>query len=208
MNNSNSNSNLGYIFFFSPRCVHCDRFQREMQKHNPQLFSKFRLVNVENKAVKLPPYLKEVPAIIIPNFKTGKNIFYSGNTVFNWLESLVEQRVSQYQTRYQQHPNRPPTQSPAQSPAQQQHQPPQIGNGLLDFDPLTMTNFSQGFASLNSDELGTGFASCNQDYSLGISVPQNMPVDNGENKTDDTKRRLDELMAQRDKEISAPLQRQ
>jgi thioredoxin-like negative regulator of GroEL len=84
--NNNNNNNKMYILFYSNNCLNCKKLFEFLEKDNPlnQLFTK---VDVQQKNVKLPPYVKVIPSVLI--LENNKPLdFFKGNELFKWIEEM------------------------------------------------------------------------------------------------------------------------
>ena len=55
-------SKQDYVLFYSSRCLHSKEFLQLLYKDS-DLNQKFTKVNIDNKNIKIPPYVKAVPTI-------------------------------------------------------------------------------------------------------------------------------------------------
>ena len=175
-----------FLLFFSKQCGHSCDFLKALSSI-PDLYNKFQKIDVQTRNIRLPNYVNEVPTIVVPG--QNKSQMYVGDDVFRWLDNFMQRQRSS-QTRQPQH--------------QQQQQQQRVG--LNAFDP---GNFSGSFADINDNQLtgnGTSGGSFspldNQDYGFPKNVPGdgNNPGGSG-SKSEQSTVALDQLRAQRDKEI-------
>lgn len=70
-----------HILYYSARCLHSKEFLNILSK-DVSLYQKFVRICVDNQGVKIPPYVKAVPAAIIPI--EGQPRLLTGTAIFNW----------------------------------------------------------------------------------------------------------------------------
>lgn len=176
-----------FVLFYSDKCRHSNEFLQQLSK-NPDLNGKFTKVNVSEPNARIPPYVKSVPTVLAPN--NGKTDMLVGQTVFKWLESMA----------------------PKQRPNQGGGGQPTPG-GIMDYDPASMSGFSDSFAGINDNNLSSDNA-FDKNFSFLGRVEPSIPTDAGDmgssgssKKKDETSRRLEELKAQRDRDVPIPQQR-
>ena len=111
-----------YLLFYSNKCLHSKDFLTILSK-DIKLNQKFTKINIDNKSIKLPPYVKAVPSAIIT--VNGQPQLLVGTAIFKWYAETHKK-----------------------APEQQQQQ-----NAILDWDPMAMTGYSDGFSySDNSND--------------------------------------------------------
>lgn len=76
-------SESDYLLFYSNKCLHSKDFLTILSK-DVQLNQKFTKINIDNKNIKLPPYIKAVPTAIITN--NGSPKLYVGSEIFKWYK--------------------------------------------------------------------------------------------------------------------------
>ena len=103
-----------FILFYIEQCQHSNEFIRMIQ--NTQLNDLFVKISIHDKSITLPPKLKSVPTIIVPNI----NRPLTGNDVFSWLEQNVSQFIKP-QRIHQQLNQRQQQRHPQQQHNQQQY---------------------------------------------------------------------------------------
>ena len=79
-----------YILFYSSKCIHCKEFMTMLHK-DVNLNEKFLKVNVDNSSIKLPPYVKVVPTVIIT--ANGKPNLLEGTQIFKWFNDTHQKEV-------------------------------------------------------------------------------------------------------------------
>jgi len=193
-----------YILFYSNNCVHSKEFLNHIYKNQP-LFKKFIKINVENTNVKIPKAINAVPAIIIRNPRMPKPQIYIGDEVFQWY-NLFCSRIQQNQEPSQSKPS--PLGSGTSS---------SVG-GILDFDPCTMSGFSDNFSLLSLDSQQNNpiehqFAFLggldNQGPVQGpISLDSQNQTNDDMNSKSELEQRLEQLQASRAMEVPKPPNRQ
>jgi glutaredoxin-related protein len=77
-----------YILYYSNYCINCKEFMNMLCK--TPVYNKFTKINVSEGVVNIPPFVKSVPTIIVPN--SSKPLV--GEDVFKWLEEKSEQRMN------------------------------------------------------------------------------------------------------------------
>lgn len=75
-----------YILYYSNYCINCKEFINILCK-NP-IYSSFKKINVSNKNVSFPSFVKSVPTILVPKVKKP----LVGKEVFEWLENLSSKK--------------------------------------------------------------------------------------------------------------------
>ncbi len=108
-----------YLLFYSSKCLHSKDFLTILSK-DVQLNKKFTKINIDNKSIKLPPYIKAVPSAIITT--NGQPQLLVGTAIFKWYSETHKK-----------------------APEQQQQQ-----NAILDWDPMAMTGYSDGFSYIDN----------------------------------------------------------
>ena len=77
-----------YILYYSNYCINCKEFINILCK-NP-LYNKFKKINVSDGSANIPPFVKNVPTILVPNYSNP----LVGEDVFKWLEESSEKRMN------------------------------------------------------------------------------------------------------------------
>ena len=77
-----------YILYYSNYCINCKEFMNILCK--TPIYNKFTKVNVSEGVLNIPPFVKSVPTIIVPNSSQP----LVGEDVFKWLEEKSEQRMN------------------------------------------------------------------------------------------------------------------
>jgi hypothetical protein len=108
-----------YLLFYSNKCLHSKDFLTILSK-DVKLNQKFTKINIDNKSIKLPPYVKAVPSAIIT--VNGQPQLLVGTAIFKWYAETHKK-----------------------APEQQQQQ-----NAILDWDPMAMTGYSDGFSYIDN----------------------------------------------------------
>ena len=93
-----SKSSEDHILYYSNYCINCKEFMNILCK--TPIYNKFKKINVSEGAVSIPPFIKRVPTIIVPNYNP-----LVGEDVFKWLEKVSEQRMSSEQSIIPYHPD-------------------------------------------------------------------------------------------------------
>lgn len=108
-----------YLLFYSNKCLHSKDFLTILSK-DVKLNQKFTKINIDNKSIKLPPYVKAVPSAIITVNKQPQLLV--GTAIFKWYAETHKK-----------------------APEQQQQQ-----NAILDWDPMAMTGYSDSFSYIDN----------------------------------------------------------
>lgn len=82
--------NNEYLLFYSKNCIYSTDFINKLFK-NQDLYKKFILINVNNKSIKIPNFVKSVPTILIT--ENSKRELLVGSQVFNWLKKFTKEEV-------------------------------------------------------------------------------------------------------------------
>tara|TARA_Y200000002_G_scaffold377887_1_gene384258 strand:- start:2428 stop:2943 length:516 start_codon:yes stop_codon:yes gene_type:complete len=168
-----SNNNL--VLFYSNKCIHSKEFLTLLHKDS-SLNNQTTKVNVDNPNIKLPPYIKSVPSLII-NENNKPNLLV-GRKIFDWYNQQHKQNISK--------------------------------DSIMDWDPCTMSGYSDGFSYLESDDVmkkSYSFIDSNDK----INTPDESSFDSGKSSSGPEKTQLDNdyenFMASRSNEVAAPIQR-
>ena len=84
-----SNNNL--VLFYSNKCIHSKEFLTLLHKDS-SLNNQTTKVNVDNPNIKLPPYIKSVPSLII-NENNKPNLLV-GRKIFDWYNQQHKKNIS------------------------------------------------------------------------------------------------------------------
>lgn len=106
-----------YLLFYSNKCLHSKDFLTILSK-DVKLNQKFTKINIDNKSIKLPPYVKAVPSAIIT--VNGQPQLLVGTAIFKWYAETHKKVVAQQEEK------------------------------ILDWDPMAMTGYSDGFSYLDN----------------------------------------------------------
>lgn len=182
MNNNKQN----YLLFYSKQCKDCSDFLTDLYK-NVELFKKFIRVDVCDARIKIPAYVQAVPTIIVP--ENGKNNMYGPEDAFRWLDKSSINNM-----------NKNASDAISQSNT----------IGIAEYDPFAMSGFSDGFSYLNNPEaLDKNYSFIGDKNSEMIQPPPDDDVlDDNKLRKNAASRAIEELKAQRDREIPQPLMRQ
>lgn len=198
------NRQNNYIIFLSRKCRYCEEFLNELYRNDIGLYRKFVKIDVENREIRLPKYVKEVPTIIVPI--NGKNSLLSGNDVFKWLDAISKTKI---QKQHDQQMNNPMVSMDGNPMGNQ--------TGIKDFDPVS-TSFSDNFSLITDNKNGYTLLDGNmglpKDFSfvdsrLNASNNLNANVQDYGNlthnqdkiKEESSKRLLEDIQAQRDRDV-------
>lgn len=171
MNNNNKN----LVLFYSNKCLHSKEFITLLHK-DTNLNNQTTKVNVDNPNIKIPPYIKSVPSLII-NENNKPNLLV-GSKIFDWYNQRHKQNISK--------------------------------ESIMDWDPCTMSGYSDGFSYLDNDDVmkkSYSFVSDNEQ----IHTPDESSYDSKSNKNDQYKSELDndyeKFMSKRSNDVPGPIQR-
>lgn len=189
-----------YILFYSVQCQYSKEFIKQLS-NNKDLYQKFVMVNVNNPKIKLPPSIKAVPTIIVPG--PYKEDIYVGPDALKWLSLIGNQSNSQGETQG------------AQGVPQRKVEG-QMDNtigGMAAYDPSSMAGFSDNFTLLDAPDNAMDKSYMSLNSFGGQMAPQDTTGggqmdDPNKLKKDAASRAMEELQAQREKEIPQAISRQ
>jgi hypothetical protein len=174
-------SESDYILFYSNKCLHSKELLTLLYK-DVELNQKFTKINIDNKGIKIPPYIKAVPSAIITT--SGQPNLLVGNAIFKWFNQRHTQNIE--------------TQS------------------ILDWDPQTMSGFSDGFSYLenNNSIIKRSFAFVSDNIAISTPNPESYTDTRNEGnntKSDMKKKQFDneyeQFMNQRKNEVPSSIPR-
>jgi len=85
------------ILFYSKKCIHSQKFLKQLYK-NQELYNNIFRVSIEEPSVKIPRNVTSVPTLIIKN--NNNFITYVGDEVFDWFRSVSMQNFnSKYENK-------------------------------------------------------------------------------------------------------------
>lgn len=189
-----------HILFYSVQCQYSKEFIKQLSNFQ-DLYKKFIMINVNNPKIKLPPSIKSVPTIIVPG--SYKEDIHVGPDALKWL-SLVGSHQAQSDTQNN-------SQGPPQGKVEGQMET-SIG-GMAAYDPSSMAGFSDSFTLLDAPDNAMDKAFVSLNTFGGQMAPQDSSGGRGFSDADKLKkdaasRAMEELQAQRDREIPQPIARQ
>ena len=111
-------SSNNHVLFYSNKCLHSKEFLTLLLK-DTKLNQNTTKVNIDNGNIKLPPYVKSVPSMIV-NENNKPNLLV-GSKIFEWFNNLHKKNVS--------------------------------SNEIQDWDPCTMSGYSDGFSYLENPDV-------------------------------------------------------
>lgn len=168
-------SSKNLVLFYSNKCVHSKEFLTLLHK-DTNLNNQTTKVNVDNPNIKLPPYIKSVPSLIV-NENNKPNLLV-GSKIFDWYNKKHKQNIST--------------------------------DSIMDWDPQTMSGYSDGFSYLESEDVmkkSYSFISDNE----SINTPDESNYDSNSSKSGQVKSQLDNdyesFMSSRSNDVAAPIQR-
>lgn len=163
------------VLFYSNKCIHSKEFLNMLYKDN-NLNNQTTKVNVDNPNIKLPPYIKSVPSLIIN--ENNKPSLLVGSKIFDWYNQKHKQNISK--------------------------------ETIMDWDPCTMSGYSDGFSYLeNEDVMKKSYSFVNENEK--IHTPDESNFESNKSGSGPVKTQLDNdyenFMSQRSNEVAAPIQR-
>lgn len=163
------------VLFYSNKCIHSKEFLNMLHKDN-NLNNQTTKVNVDNPNIKLPPYIKSVPSLIIN--ENNKPSLLVGSKIFDWYNQKHKQNISK--------------------------------ETIMDWDPCTMSGYSDGFSYLeNEDVMKKSYSFVNENEK--IHTPDESNFESNKSGSGQVKTQLDNdyenFMSQRSNEVAAPIQR-
>lgn len=181
---NNNNKQTKYILFYSNRCNHCENFINQLNKNH--IRNDFDFICIDNNYQNIPPTIKSVPTVIL---KESNNILI-GKSIFNWLNEMTNQNNNQNQ--------------------QQQ----QVGEPMAWHGNEMGCSYSDNYSFLDSDVSAQGsggsliahnFSFISDNAQNNTQFPQNNQTEHKEK--DELTKNMERMMAQRDQEVSGPVQR-
>jgi hypothetical protein len=163
------------VLFYSNKCIHSKEFLTLLHKDN-NLNNQTTKVNVDNPNIKLPPYIKSVPSLIV-NENNKPNLLV-GSKIFDWYNQKHKQNISK--------------------------------ETIMEWDPCTMSGYSDAFSYLeNEDVMKKSYSFVNDDDK--INTPDESNFESSKSGSGQVKSELDNdyenFMSKRSGEVSAPIQR-
>ena len=163
------------VLFYSNKCIHSKEFLNLLHKDS-ELNNQTTKVNVDNPNIKLPPYIKSVPSLIIN--ENNKPTLLVGSKIFDWYNKKHKQNISK--------------------------------ESIMDWDPCTMSGYSDGFSYLEGENVMKKSYSF-VDENDKIHTPDESNYDSNKSNSNQPKSQLDSdyenFMSQRSNEVAAPIQR-
>ena len=149
-------SKENYVLFYSSRCLHSKEFMQLLYKDS-DLNQKFTKVNIDNKNIKIPPYIKAVPSIIVQ--EGGQPSLLVGSKIFDWYNNMHKKNV--------------------------------VENSIQDWDPCTMTGYSDGFSYLENSDVMKKSYSFLSDSNNSITTPDEKNYGQDQKSSNQPKSQLD-----------------
>ena len=78
-----------YILFFSKNCSYCTELLNKLYK-NDDVLKQIVLININNKELKIPVFVKSVPSLIV-NENNNQHLLV-GTEIFNWLDEIIKDK--------------------------------------------------------------------------------------------------------------------
>jgi hypothetical protein len=78
------------VLYFSHLCQFSKKFIGALR--NTPMFATFALLNVSNRRVPRPPFLKKTPSVIVTG-DTGAKVIHQGEDAFVWLNKILEKPI-------------------------------------------------------------------------------------------------------------------
>lgn len=185
-----------YVLLYSKNCRHSERLIKDLYK-DQNIYNMITRQCIDNCNFKIPSNIKVVPALIIKG--DGGFQTYQGKEVFDWLDNL--------RNSIKMETGGTPQQQPVSGGG--------MTGGIECYDPITMNNsMSDSFSSLDNTEPmshcyqfvndNNGFTSSIQ-TGASINTPSTSEIDSFKQ---DTNKRLEQFIAQRNMDIPRPSARQ
>jgi len=170
-------SQSDFVLFYSNKCLHSKEFLTLLMK-DPELNKKFIKVNIDNKNIKIPPYVKSVPSAIIT--VNGNQSLMVGSQIFKWYNDSHSKNIESQQ--------------------------------IQDWDPLSMSGYSDGFSYIqNADAMKKSFSFLQDSNSIITPDEKSFSNDEHSGKKSQEKTQLDNdyenFINQRNMEAPAPIGR-
>ena len=124
-------SNKNLVLFYSNKCEHSKEFLSMLHK-DTSLNEQTTKVNVDNSNVKIPPYVKSVPSLIVN--ENNKPSLLVGSKIFEWYNKKHKKNIET--------------------------------NKIMEWDPCTMSGYSDAFSYLGEEEKYLNFLEANESYTL------------------------------------------
>jgi len=181
-----------HVLLYSEHCSHSERFIKELYK-DQNIYNMITRQCIDNCKFKIPSNIKMVPALIIKSNDGYQT--YQGKEVFDWLVNLRNQ-ISQETNR------------------NVSNEGPSMAGGIECYDPVTMnSSLSDSFSNLQDTAPMSHcyqFLNDNNGFtnSMGggaITTPSTNEMDGFKQ---DTNKRLEQFIAQRNMDIPQPDSRQ
>ena len=80
-----------YILFYSDQCRHSTEFLQKLYK-NQGLYKKIVKIEVRDKSIKIPNYIKSVPTMVTTINQKAELLV--GNNLFEWLNSITSKNIA------------------------------------------------------------------------------------------------------------------
>lgn len=124
-----------YIFFYSNYDNNSKLLKDRLIK-NYQLYKNFHCININDRRLKIPKFITHIPALLVT--ENGQTEVLFEPDASNWVRSKSEMQAQpQAQTQQQQ--------------GQTQQMQMGRGPGINEWDPSSMSGFSDNFSSLESE---------------------------------------------------------
>ena len=170
------NNQNNHVLFYSNKCLHCKEFLTMLHK-DENLNKTVTKVNVDNPNIKLPPYVKSVPSLIVN--ENNKPSLLVGSKIFEWFNNTHKKNVA--------------------------------SNEIQDWDPCTMSGYSDGFSYLENPETIKKAYSFISDEEK-IITPDESNYESGSSSSSGPKKsdmdvQYEQFMSNRTNDVASPVQR-
>ena len=128
-----------YIFFLSNYDNNSKLLKDKMIK-NYELYKNFHIININDRRLKIPKFITHIPALLVT--ENGRTEVLFEPDASNWVRSKSEMQAQPQQRDQMQH---------RQQGGQTQQTQVNRGPGINEWDPSSMSGFSDNFSSLESE---------------------------------------------------------
>ena len=170
-------SNKNLVLFYSNKCEHSKEFLSMLHK-DTSLNEQTTKVNVDNSNVKIPPYVKSVPSLIVN--ENNKPSLLVGSKIFEWYNKKHKKNIET--------------------------------NKIMEWDPCTMSGYSDAFSYLGEEDvMKKSYSFVTDSDKINTPDESNFESGCGGSKSGQEKSELDNnyesFMSSRSNDIAAPIQR-
>lgn len=155
------------ILFYSTKCKYSKEILDTLNNY-PNINNKInlKLADIENKKLKLPLFIKQVPSLLL--ITNGNKNLLEGDRVNQWLKMNINRLIPQ------------------------KKEEKNISSGIADFDPMEMSGFSDKYSYLEGDTyISRNFCNINEQQKINTVQDENLSSSNEKkNKLDNDYERL------------------